>query len=211
MAGLTRPAPSAPDAGTTWPTPRHGRPPSIRRRTSCSRRRPAPARRGCSSSATSTCCAPASIPTTSSRSRSPARPPPRCGERIVERLRKPAARRSSTPRAGAICSDRLGDIAISTIDAFCLVAAPRVSARSRRRSRVSIWPTTRRSPRLIDESLDQALRICRAHRARGRRRGAGVRAARRAPSARGARGAARSAAGRAAGAAAVPAERARAI
>ena len=200
-------------AGTPSPTARSTQPiadaratPSIRRGTSCSRRRPAPARRACSSSATSTCCAPASSRITSWRSRSPARPPPRCGERIIERLRE--ASRLSRVRRGALARAQGAARRHRDLDdrRVLPVAAARVSARSRRRSRLR--PGGRhRGAAAVAESLDQALRDLPRRRARRRRRGAGVRAARRAASAQRDWRAARSAAGRAAGAAALSLQR----
>ena len=92
--------------------------------------------------------------------------------------------RSSTPRAGAICKERLGDIAISTIDAFCLSLLREFPLEADVDPGFELADDTE-VPRLIGESLDQALRICRAAGARRRRRGAGVRAARRAAAARG--------------------------
>ncbi len=93
--------------------------------------------------------------------------------------------------------DRLGDIAISTIDAFCLSLLREFPLEADVDPGFDLADDTE-VPRLVDESLDQALRICRGARARRRRRGAGVRAARRAPAARPARGAAGSPARRAA-------------
>ena len=136
--------------------------PSIRRGTSCSRRRPARARRACSSSATSTCCAPASIPTTSSRSPSRARPPPRCASASSSGCARRAgcrefdrgavARAARTPRRHRHLDDRR----------VLPVAAARVSARSRRRSRLRPGRRHRGRRGWSAESLDQALRICRA-------------------------------------------------
>ena len=71
--------PDVPDATpASLPTAPAAPGPSIPASTSRSRRPPAPARHACSSIATSTCCGPASIPRTSSRSPSRARPRPRC-------------------------------------------------------------------------------------------------------------------------------------
>ena len=128
-------------------------------------------------------------------------------QRIVERL-KEASRLSELDAARwRDLKERLGDIAISTIDAFCLVAAARVSARGRRRPRLR----ARRRHR----GAAAGRRVARSPRAdlprpreRRRRCGAGVRAAGRAPAARRPRGAARSPAGRAAGARPLPGARA---
>ena len=110
--------------------------PSIRRRTSCSKRRPAPARRACSSSATSTCCAPASSPITSSRSRSRARPPPRCASASSSGCGKRAGSREFD--AGALARPEGAPRRHRHLDDRRLlpVAAARVSARGRRRSRL---------------------------------------------------------------------------
>ena len=104
-------------------------------------------------------------------------------ERIIERLRE-ASRlsRVRSRRGGASCKDRLGDIAISTIDAFCLSLLREFPLEADVDPGFDLADDTE-VPRLVGESLDQALRICRAHRARRRRRGAGVRAARRAAAA----------------------------
>ena len=117
------------------PTPRAPTP-SIRRGTSCSRRRPAPARRACWSSATSTCCAPASIRITSSRSRSRARPRPRCAQRIIDRLRE--ASRLLAARRGALARSQGSARRHRHLDhrRVLPVAAARVPARGRRRSRL---------------------------------------------------------------------------
>ena len=117
-------------------TPARAHTPSIPRRTSSSRRRPAPARRACSWSATSTCCAPASSPTTSSPITFTRKAAAEMRQRIVDRL-KEASRLSEFDAARwRDLKERLGDIAVSTIDAFCLSAAARVPARGRRRSRI---------------------------------------------------------------------------
>ena len=132
-------------------------------------------------------------------------------ERIIERLRE-ASRTlaSSIWRAGAICKDRLGDIAISTIDAFCLSLLREFPLEADVDPGFDLADDTE-VPRLIGESLDQALRICRGDRQRRRRRGAGVRAAGRAAAAHRAGGAARPAARRARGASRAISRAARAI
>ena len=150
-------------------------------RTSCSRRRPAPARRACSSSATSTCCAPASIRTTSSRSPSRARPRPRCASASSSGCRRAAARASSTRARWRELRDRLGDIAISTIDAFCLSLLREFPLEA------DVDPGLRAGGRHRGAAADRrGARSGAAHLPRrrrdGRRRGAGVRAARRARS-----------------------------
>ena len=82
-------------------------------------------------------------------------------ERIIERLRE-ASRTSEIDLARwRDLKERLGDIAISTIDAFCLGRCS-ASFHSRPTSIPgSTWPTSTEVPRLIAESLTQALRICR--------------------------------------------------
>ena len=186
------------------------RAPSIPASTSRSKRRPAPARRACSSIATSTCCAPASIRRTSWRSRSRARPPPRCASassRRCARQRRAARSRSARWRE---LRDRTGDIAISTIDAFCLSLLREFPLEADLDPGFSMADDTE-VPRLIDESLDRALRICRSLAREDEHVAPGVRAARRPPGARRAGGAAQPAHRRAGGAGPVSGDRARAI
>ena len=100
-------------------------------------------------------------------------------DRIVERLRE-ASRLSEFDRARwRDLKDRLGDIAISTIDAFCLSLLRELPLEADIDPGFELADDTE-VPRLIGESLDQALRICRFDRARRRRCGAGLRAAGRA-------------------------------
>ena len=82
-------------------------------------------------------------------------------ERIVERLRE-AARLSQIDRARwRDLKDRLGDIAISTIDAFCLSLLREFPLEADVDPGFDLADDTE-VPRLIEESLDGALRICRA-------------------------------------------------
>ena len=100
-------------------------------------------------------------------------------ERIVERLRE-ASRTSEIDRARwRELKERLGDIAISTIDAFCLSLLREFPLEADVDPGFDLADDTE-VPRLVGESLTQALRICRGVAQGGRRRGARVRAARRA-------------------------------
>ena len=81
-------------------------------------------------------------------------------ERIVDRL-KEASRLSEFDAARwRDLKDRLGDIAISTIDAFCLSLLREFPLEADVDPGFDLADDTE-VPRLIDESLDQALRICR--------------------------------------------------
>jgi ATP-dependent helicase/nuclease subunit A len=81
-------------------------------------------------------------------------------ERIVDRLRG-ASRLSQIDRARwRDLKDRLGDIAISTIDAFCLSLLREFPLDADVDPAFDLADDTQ-VPRLIDESLDLALRICR--------------------------------------------------
>ena len=72
------------------------------------------------------------------------------------------ARRSSTPARWRDLRDRLSDIAISTIDAFCLSLLREFPLEADVDPGFALADDTE-VPRLIDEALDRALRICRAH------------------------------------------------
>jgi ATP-dependent helicase/nuclease subunit A len=82
-------------------------------------------------------------------------------ERIIDRLRE-ASRRSELDRAQwRDLKDRLSDIAISTIDAFCLSLVREFPLEADVDPGFDLAADTD-IPRLIHESLDRALRICRA-------------------------------------------------
>jgi ATP-dependent helicase/nuclease subunit A len=82
-------------------------------------------------------------------------------QRIVERLRD-ASRLSQIDAARwRDLRDRLGDIAISTIDAFCLSLLRECPLEADVDPAFSLADETE-VPRLVAESLDQAFRICRA-------------------------------------------------
>jgi ATP-dependent helicase/nuclease subunit A len=81
-------------------------------------------------------------------------------ERIIERLRE-ASRSSEFDRARwRELKERLGDIAISTIDAFCLSLLRESPLEADIDPGFELADDTE-VPRLVSESLDQALRICR--------------------------------------------------
>src|SRR4051812_42880234 len=81
-------------------------------------------------------------------------------ERIVDRLRE-ASRLSEFDRARwRDLKERLGDIAISTIDAFCLSLLREFPLEADVDPGFELADDTE-APRLVAESLDQALRICR--------------------------------------------------
>jgi ATP-dependent helicase/nuclease subunit A len=92
-------------------------------------------------------------------------------QRIVERL-KEASRMSARPSTGAGRPEftegrwrdlrgRLGDIAISTIDAFCLALLREFPLEADVDPAFELADETE-MPRLIEEALDRSLRICRA-------------------------------------------------
>jgi ATP-dependent helicase/nuclease subunit A len=81
-------------------------------------------------------------------------------ERIVGTLRTAADRGELTAGQWRAIRDRLGDIAISTIDAFCLSLLREFPLEADIDPGFSLADDTE-VPRLIDESLDRALRICR--------------------------------------------------
>jgi ATP-dependent exoDNAse (exonuclease V) beta subunit (contains helicase and exonuclease domains) len=81
-------------------------------------------------------------------------------QRIVERL-KEASRLSEFDAARwRDLKERLGDIAVSTIDAFCLQLLREFPLEADVDPGFDLADNTE-VPRLVDESLDQALRICR--------------------------------------------------
>ena len=136
-------------------------PPSIRPETSFSKRQPAPARPACWWSATSTCCAPASSPITFSPITFTRKAAAEMRQRIIDRLKE--ASRTVGDRRGAVARSEDASRRHRHLDdrRVLPVAAAR-SFRSRPTSiRASSLADDTEMPRLIGESLDQALRICR--------------------------------------------------
>src|SRR5262245_26696964 len=82
-------------------------------------------------------------------------------ERIVERLREASRLSAADLARWRDLKDRVGDIAISTIDAFCLSLLREFPLEADVDPGFALADETD-VPRLIDESLDQALRIARA-------------------------------------------------
>ncbi len=81
-------------------------------------------------------------------------------ERIVDRLREASRLSSADLSRWRSLKHRLGDIAISTIDAFCLSLLREFPLEADVDPGFDLADATE-VPRLIDETLDQALRICR--------------------------------------------------
>jgi ATP-dependent helicase/nuclease subunit A len=82
-------------------------------------------------------------------------------DRIMTTLRAAAARGEIEPVRWRELRDRTGDIAISTIDAFCLSLLREFPLEADLDPAFSVADDTE-LPRLVDEALDRALRICRA-------------------------------------------------
>jgi ATP-dependent helicase/nuclease subunit A len=82
-------------------------------------------------------------------------------ERIVRTLREAAERSPEDDVRWRQLRDRLNDIAISTIDAFCLSLLREFPLEADLDPGFDVADETE-VPRLVDESLDDALRICRA-------------------------------------------------
>ena len=82
-------------------------------------------------------------------------------ERIVQRLREASRSSAADLARWRDLKDRIGDIAISTIDAFCLSLLREFPLEADVDPGFALADETD-VPRLIDESLDQALRIARA-------------------------------------------------
>jgi len=82
-------------------------------------------------------------------------------ERILSTLRAAAARGELTPARWRELRDRTSDIAISTIDAFCLSLLREFPLEADLDPGFSLADETE-VPRLMAESLDRALRICRS-------------------------------------------------
>jgi ATP-dependent helicase/nuclease subunit A len=81
--------------------------------------------------------------------------------RIVATLRQAAERGELTPSRWREIRERMGDIQISTIDAFCLSLLREFPLEADLDPGFSLADDTD-VPRLVDESLDRALRICRS-------------------------------------------------
>jgi ATP-dependent helicase/nuclease subunit A len=82
-------------------------------------------------------------------------------DRIVARLREAASIGEITAARWRQLRDRTGDVAISTIDAFCLSLLREFPLEADLDPGFSVADETE-VPRLVDESLDRAVRICRA-------------------------------------------------
>ena len=82
-------------------------------------------------------------------------------DRIIERLREASRTSEFDTARWRDLKDRLGDIAISTIDAFCLSLLREFPLEADVDPGFDLADDTE-APRLIGESLDQALRICRS-------------------------------------------------
>ena len=81
-------------------------------------------------------------------------------DRIMATFRAAAARGEIPPARWRDLRDRTADIAISTIDAFCLSLLREFPLEADLDPAFSVADDTE-LPRLVDESLDRALRICR--------------------------------------------------
>jgi ATP-dependent helicase/nuclease subunit A len=82
-------------------------------------------------------------------------------ERILRTLREAAQHSPEDETRWRQLRDRLGDIAISTIDAFCLSLLREFPLEADLDPGFDVADETE-VPRLVDESLEEALRICRA-------------------------------------------------
>src|SRR5204863_1084109 len=82
-------------------------------------------------------------------------------ERIISTLRAAAARGEFSPARWRELRDRTDDITISTIDAFCLSLLREFPLEADLDPGFDVADETE-VPRLIDESLDRALRTCRS-------------------------------------------------
>ena len=82
-------------------------------------------------------------------------------ERIMATLRRPRPRGEIPPARWRELRDRTADIAISTIDAFCLSLLREFPLEADLDPGFSVADETE-LPRLVDEALDRTLRICRA-------------------------------------------------
>ncbi len=82
-------------------------------------------------------------------------------QRIVDSLRKAAGESPADAARWRALRDRLNDIAISTIDAFCLSLLREFPLEADLDPGFDVADETE-IPRLVEESLDETLRICRA-------------------------------------------------
>ncbi|MGE3510452.1 MAG: UvrD-helicase domain-containing protein [Vicinamibacterales bacterium] len=82
-------------------------------------------------------------------------------ERIIERLRDASRESTADLTRWRVLKDRLGDIAISTIDAFCLSLLREFPLEADIDPAFELADDTE-LPRIVAESLDQSFRICRA-------------------------------------------------
>jgi ATP-dependent helicase/nuclease subunit A len=82
-------------------------------------------------------------------------------ERIIATLRSAGARGEFPPARWRELRDRTADVAISTIDAFCLSLLREFPLEANLDPGFQMADETE-VPRLVDESLDRALRICRS-------------------------------------------------
>jgi ATP-dependent helicase/nuclease subunit A len=82
-------------------------------------------------------------------------------ERIIDRLRTASRQSRADLARWAELKNRLGDITISTIDAFCLSLLREFPLEADVDPAFELADETE-VPRLVEESLDQALRICRS-------------------------------------------------
>jgi ATP-dependent helicase/nuclease subunit A len=81
-------------------------------------------------------------------------------ERVLARLREAAAQGAIAPARWRELRDRMTDIAIGTIDAFCLSLLREFPLEADLDPGFTLADDSE-APRLVDESLDRALRICR--------------------------------------------------
>jgi ATP-dependent helicase/nuclease subunit A len=82
-------------------------------------------------------------------------------ERIIERLREASRLSAADLGRWRDLKDRLGDIAISTIDAFCLSLLREFPLEADVDPAFDLADDTE-VPRIVDEALDRAFRVCRA-------------------------------------------------
>ena len=143
------------------PTPRIVPLPSIPRRNVVLEASAGTGRRACSSIGTSISFAPASSRATSWRSRSRARPRRRCASASSPPCAAPRTRADIEPTVWTSLRDHLQDVSISTIDAFCLSLLREFPLEADLDPGFGMADETE-ALRLVDESLDRTLRICRS-------------------------------------------------